>query len=88
MQVSELARWITSVFEHIRKAFVRSLCPPHTPKAVTYHEQSHYCRFMIGHSLGRMDISFFLPHFRLYEVRFTCVFFHTNAVKHLKCCSL
>ena len=21
----------------------------HTPKAVTYHEQSHYCRFMIGH---------------------------------------
>ena len=33
---------------------------PHTPKAVTYHEQSHYCRFMIGHSLGRMDISYFL----------------------------
>ena len=31
-------------------------CKPrlHTPKAVTYHEQSHYCRFMIGHSLGRM----------------------------------
>ena len=28
--------------------------PPHTPKAVTYHEQSRYCRFMIGHSLGRM----------------------------------
>ena len=31
----------------------------HTPKAVTYHEQSHeqppYCRFMIGHSLGRME---------------------------------
>ena len=26
----------------------------HAPKAVTYHEQSHYCRFMIGHSLGRM----------------------------------
>ena len=26
----------------------------HTPKAVTYHEQSHYCRFMIGHSLGRV----------------------------------
>ena len=26
---------------------------PHTPKAVTYHEQSHYCRSMIGHSLGR-----------------------------------
>ena len=23
----------------------------HTPKAVTYHEQPHYCRFMIGHSL-------------------------------------
>ena len=47
----------------------RRLCPPpHTPKAVTYHEQSHYCRFVIGHSLGRMDISFFLPHFRLHEV--------------------
>ena len=27
----------------------------HTPKAVTYHEQSHYCRFMIGHSLGRIE---------------------------------
>ena len=27
----------------------------HTPKAVTYHEQSQYCRFMIGHSLGRME---------------------------------
>ena len=27
----------------------------HTPKAVTYHKQSHYCRFMIGHSLGRME---------------------------------
>ena len=27
----------------------------HTPKAVTYHEQSHYCWFMIGHSLGRME---------------------------------
>ena len=24
---------------------------PHTPKAVTYHEQSQYCRFMIGHSI-------------------------------------
>ena len=27
----------------------------HTPKAVTYHEQPHCCRFMIGHSLGRME---------------------------------
>ena len=27
----------------------------HTPKAVTYHGQPHYCRFMIGHSLGRME---------------------------------
>ena len=27
----------------------------HTPKAVTYHEQPDYCRFMIGHSLGRME---------------------------------
>ena len=26
----------------------------HTPKAATYHEQSHYCRCMIGHSLGRI----------------------------------
>ena len=26
-----------------------------TPKAVPYHQQSHYCRFMIGHSLGRME---------------------------------
>ena len=34
--------------------------PPHTPKAVAYHEQSHYCRFMIGHSLGRMYISYFI----------------------------
>ena len=28
----------------------------YAPKPVTYHEQSHYCRFMIGHSLGRMEI--------------------------------
>ena len=36
----------------------------HTPKAVTYHEQPHYCRFMIGHSLGRMEsrIKKFTPH--------------------------
>ena len=38
------------------------LCP-HAPKAVTYHEQSHYFRFMIGHSLGRMDLSYFLTTF-------------------------
>ena len=36
----------------------------HTPKAVTYHEQPDYCRFMIGHSLGRMEsrIKKFTPH--------------------------
>ena len=36
----------------------------HTPKAVTYHEQSHYCGFMIGHSLGRMEsrLKKFTPH--------------------------
>ena len=36
----------------------------HTPNAVTYHEQPHYCRFMIGHSLGRMEsrIKKFTPH--------------------------
>ena len=27
----------------------------HTPKAVAYHEQPHYCRFRIGHSFGRME---------------------------------
>ena len=32
--------------------YLQTPLPPHTPKAVTYHEQSHYCRFMIGHSLG------------------------------------
>ena len=31
----------------------------HTPKAVTYHEQSHSCRFVTGHSLGRMESSTF-----------------------------
>ena len=36
---------------------------PHTPNTVTYHEQSRYCRFMIGHSLGRMYISYFLTTF-------------------------
>ena len=30
----------------------------HTPKAVTYHEQFHCCRFAIGHSLGRMESIF------------------------------
>ena len=36
----------------------------HTPKAVTYHEQAHYCRFMMGHSLMRMEsrIKKFTPH--------------------------
>ena len=36
----------------------------HNPKAVTYHEQPHYCRFMIGHSLGRVEsrIKKFTPH--------------------------
>ena len=36
-----------------------------TPKAVTYHEQPHCCRFMIGHSLGRMEsrIKKFTPHY-------------------------
>ena len=28
----------------------------YTPKAVTYHEQPHYCRLMIGHSLGAYGI--------------------------------
>ena len=32
---------------------------PYTPKAVTYH----YCRCMIGHSLGRVDISCFVTTF-------------------------
>ena len=44
-----------------------ALGPKHslrTPKAVTYHEQPDYCRFMIGHSLGRMEsrIKKFTPH--------------------------
>ena len=36
----------------------------HTPKAVTYHEQPQYCRFMIGHSLVRVEskIKKFTPH--------------------------
>ena len=34
-----------------------------TPKAVTYHEQSHCYRFMIGHSLGRMESRCCLRHF-------------------------
>ena len=40
----------------------------HTPKAVTYHEQPHYCRFMIGHSLGRIESSIkkFKPPFNVY----------------------
>ena len=35
-----------------------------TPKAVAYHEQPDYCRFMIGHSFGRMEsrIKEFTPH--------------------------
>ena len=26
-----------------------------TPKAVTYHKQPDYCRFVIGHSLGHVS---------------------------------
>ena len=42
----------------------RAKTRPHTPKAVTYHEQPHYCRFMIGHSLRRIEsrIKKFAPH--------------------------
>ena len=29
-----------------------------TPKAVTYHEQPHYCRFIIGHSLSYHALSY------------------------------
>ena len=29
----------------------------HAPKAVTYHGQPHYCRGMMGHSLGLMESS-------------------------------
>ena len=36
---------------------------PHTPTAVTYHEQLHYCTVMIGYSLGRMAMSYFLTKF-------------------------
>ena len=36
---------------------------PLSPKAVTYHDQSRYCRFVIGHSLGRMDSSYLLTTF-------------------------
>ena len=36
----------------------------HTPKSVTYHEQPHYCRFMIGLNLVRTEsrIKKFTPH--------------------------
>ena len=61
----DIKRWAQDIqpLEIDSSVTVRRLCPRHTPKAVTYHEQSHYCRFMIGHSLGRMDISYFLTTF-------------------------
>ena len=34
----------------------------HTPKAVAYHEQPHYCRSMLGHSLGLMESRISLCH--------------------------
>ena len=44
---------------------------PHTPKPVTYHEQSHHCRFMIGHSLGRYLL--FPCHISVCMRWFTCM---------------
>ena len=37
---------------------------PHTPTGVAYHEQSQYCRFMIGHSRGHVESRMlkFTPH--------------------------
>ena len=53
----------------------------HTPKAVTYHEQSHYCRFMIGHSLGRMEsrVNKFKIHFDNF-MHFAQVFVSFNRI--------
>ena len=36
---------------------------PHTPKAVAYNEPTVMWLFMIGHTLGRMDIPYFLATF-------------------------
>ena len=55
----ECQQWLQDLAGFQGKFEVLSLCvgTPHAPTAVSYHEQSHYCRSMIGHSLGRMDIS-------------------------------
>ena len=44
--------------EHVLLDEAKAPLSPNTPKAVTYHAQSHYCGFMIGHSLGRIDMSY------------------------------
>ena len=81
--------WATTDIQHHSTAvLVPRLCAPYTPTAVPYREQSYYCRFMIGHTLGSMDIRFSLPSFRLLSsCRVTCVFFHTNTVKYWESCS-
>ena len=61
---------------------------PYTPKAVTYHEQPHYCRFMIGHSLVSNSYFLFSYHISVYMrwFRITCVFVPTYSVTYWKCC--
>ena len=56
--------------------------PPHTPTAEAYHERTVMWLFMIGHSLGRIDVSYFLSTFPCISV----VSFHRSVLpyKHRK----
>ena len=62
MGVKALLCWIRWIRDVVRPQHPKCWDPiskhPHTPKAVAYHKQSHYCEFMIGHSLGRMQSRF------------------------------
>ena len=50
----------------------------HTPKAVTYHGQPRYCRFVIGHSLGRMEsrIKKITPHYIFRHPSYRALSYH------------
>ena len=43
----------------------RAFDPPICPKAVTYHGPTVMWLFMIGHTLGRIDIPYLLPTFQI-----------------------
>ena len=61
-------RCYASYAYHFKNNSSAALLSPYTSKPVTYDEPTVMWLFMIGHSLVRMDVSYSLPYFHLYDV--------------------